>query len=141
MLDLHVEEMSLSCLAPGLRRCVHLLAALDGIQGHAAAQWGDTKTQGGTKTAAAERLVELKDELRMMPPRLVKVACLLRGYPVQSARGRYIQGILSGHSGEALRKAAGLSHRKMEDCRRWLRGVVPSTPGGEMPCATFKSKA
>lgn len=130
MLDLHVEEMSLSCLAPGLRRCVHLLEALDGLSGHAAAQWGDTKTQGGDKTPAAVRRVELLDELKAMPPRLVKIAYLLRGYPVKSTKGRYIQGILSGHSGEALRKVTGLSHKKMEGCRRWLRGVVPSTPGG-----------
>jgi hypothetical protein len=123
LLDLCAEEMALSCLAPGLRRCVHLLESLDGIQAHAAASWGE-RVQGGDKIPAAVRRSELLGELEAMPPKLVKIAERLRGYPVGTARGKYIQGILSGHSGEALRKATGLSRRRMEENRRWLAGIV-----------------
>jgi hypothetical protein len=120
----HVKEMAMACVAPGLRRCLHLLEALDGIQAHAAAQWGSTRTQGGSPAPAAERLVELKDELRIMPPKLVRIADALRGYPPKSLRGKYIQGLLKGYSGADLKHAMKLSNKAMRDNRVWLKSIV-----------------
>ena len=122
-MDFFPAEVAVSCLAPGLRRCTRLLEALDTLPIHAAASWGE-RVQGGDKIPAAVRRSELLGELEAMPPKLVKIAERLRGYPVGTARGKYIQGILSGHSGEALRKATGLSRRRMEENRRWLAGIV-----------------
>ena len=116
-------EVAVSCLAPGLRHCIRLLESLDELQGHSSPSWSE-RVQGGDKIPAAVRRSELLGELEAMPPRLVKIAERLRGYPEKSTRGRCIQGILSAHSGEALRKATGLSRKKMEENRRWLAGIV-----------------
>ena len=116
-------EVALSCLAPGIRHAIRLLESLDELQGHSSPSWSE-RVQGGDKIPAAVRRSELLGELEAMPPRLVKIAERLRGYPEKSVKGRYVRALLRGCSGEALRKTAGLSYRKMGECRRWLRGFV-----------------
>ena len=119
-----LAEMAVACLAHELRRCVHILGQLDSLGGHSAAAWGDVRVQGGDHAAQAERRVELLEELEAMPPKLVQVARRLRGYPPEGARGRYIAGLLRGLSGGDLPRAAGLSDRKMEECRKWLKSIM-----------------
>ena len=80
--------------------------------------------QGGSKAPAAERRAELIEALGGMPPRLVKIAEKLRSYRSDSARGRYVAGLLRGLSGEDLRVETRLSHKAMEENRRWLRSIV-----------------
>ena len=122
-----LQEMALASLAPALRRCVHLLEALDSLGGHStAAQWGDIRVQGGSKVPAAERRAELIEALESMPPKLLRITRQIRGYPPDSPRGRYIAGLLRGMSGEDLRRAAGLSVGKMTTCRKWLKSVMAS---------------
>ena len=116
-------EVAVSCLAPGLRHCVRLLEELDGVPGHSASSWRE-RVQGGSSAPAAERRVELMEELQAMPPRLVKIAERLRGYPPRSERGRYVAALLGGCSGSDLKQAAKLSKRAMNECRGWLKGFV-----------------
>ncbi|MFA7620807.1 MAG: hypothetical protein WCY56_03050 [Aminobacteriaceae bacterium] len=124
MVATDLEEAALAHLVPGLRRGVHLLEALDSLGGHVAVAWGDVRVLGGNHAAQAERRAELLEELEAMPLKLVKVARKIRDNPPDSQRGRYVAGLLRGLSGEDLRRAARLSDRKIEDCRRWLKSIM-----------------
>ena len=119
-----LAEIAVCCFADDLRRIIHLLGALDSVGGHSAAQWGELKVLGGDHAAQAERRAELLEELEAVPPKLLRLARKIRGNPPDSQRGRYIAGLLRGLSGEDLRGAAGLSDRKMEACRKWLRSIM-----------------
>ena len=119
-----IEETVLTEIAPVLRRCVHLLALLDSLDGHAVGQWGDVRVQGGSKTPAAERRAELLEELGAMSPKLLRLARKLWGNPPDSPRARYVAALLCGLQGEDLRKAAKLSRERLKDCRRWLRSLI-----------------
>lgn len=123
-MDIFPAEVAVACLAPGIRHAIRLLQSLDGLQGHSAAT-RDERVQGGSPAPAAERRLELLEELRRLPPKLVRLAQILRGYPVGTARGKYIAALLEGRSGSDLKQAARLSKRAMVGCRVWLKSVVP----------------
>lgn len=126
LIGTYPEEAALAHLAPGLRRCIHLLGQLDSLGGHTVAAWGVERVLGGDRTPQAERRAELLEALAGMPPKLVKIAEKLRSYRSDSARGRYIAGLLRGQSGSDLQQAAKLSCGAMEENRRWLRSIVGS---------------
>lgn len=116
-------EVALSCLAAGLRHCIRLLESLDELQGHSSPSWSE-RVQGGSPAPVAERRVELLEELRRLPPKLVRLAQILRGYPSRGERGRYVAALLEGRSGSDLKEAAKLSKRAMIECRRWIGAIV-----------------
>lgn len=119
-----VEEIAVACLADELRRCVNLLSLLDSLGGHSTAQWGEVRVQGGSKVPVAETRAEVAEALAAMPKKLVKVAEKIRGCPPASQRGRYVFGLLNGQSGNDLQRSAGLTGSRMEECRRWLKGIM-----------------
>lgn len=122
--DFCLEETGLSMFSTALRKIIALLETIDATQGHSAAQWGSTRTKGGSPAPAAERLLEAREALDRFPPRLVRIAEALRGYPVKSQRGKYVAGLLKGYSGAGLMQTAKLSRKAMEENRRWLKGIV-----------------
>jgi hypothetical protein len=80
--------------------------------------------QGGDHAAQAERRAEVAEALEAMPKKLVKVAERLRGYRLDTTKGKYVGGLLRGLSGNDLQRSAGLSDRKMATCRKWLKGIM-----------------
>ncbi len=119
-----VAEVALAHLAPELARCIRLLEALDSLNGCSSTRWGSERVQGGDHAAQAERRAEVAEALEAMPKKLVKVAERLRGYRLDTTKGKYVGGLLRGLSGNDLQRSAGLSDRKMEKNRRWLKGIV-----------------
>lgn len=122
-MDFFPAEVAVSCLAPGLRHAIRLLESLDELQGHSSPSWSE-RVQGGSPAPVAERRVELLEELRRLPPKLVRLAQILRGYPSRGERGRYVAALLEGRSGSDLKEAAKLSKRAMNECRRWIGAIV-----------------
>ncbi len=66
----------------------------------------------------------MAEALEAMPKKLVKVAERLRGYRLDTTKGKYVGGLLRGLSGNDLQRSAGLSDRKMATCRKWLKGIM-----------------
>lgn len=117
------DEAVLAELAIPLGRILRLFGQLDVLAGHTAVQWGVERVLSGVGTPAAERRVELQDELMRYPAWLVRVARRLRDNPPDSPRGRYASALLCGLTGEDLRKAAKLSREELRNCRRWLGSI------------------
>jgi len=124
LIDTCPEEVAVAAFAPDVARCIRLLSMLDVLNGCSSTRWGDVRVQGGDHAAQAERRAEVAIEMEAMPPKLACIARKVRGTPPASQRGRYIEGLLRGLSGADLMRAAGLSDRKMEKNRRWLKGIV-----------------
>ena len=124
-------EWNVSLMAGRLRAVAAIRARLNTISGFAASSWEETKTQGGSHTPQAEIRIELLERLQFFTSDEIRLSGLLTA--ADGERGRYCAGLLEGLSGEALRKATGLSHRKMEECRRWLAGIVAESLQEDIP--------
>ena len=124
LIDTCPEEVAVAAFAPDVARCIQLLSMLDVLNGCSSTRWGETRVLGGDHAAQAERRAEVAIEMEAMPPKLACIARKVRGAPPASQRGRYVSALLRGLSGSDLQQAAGLSDRKMEKNRRWLKGIV-----------------
>jgi hypothetical protein len=120
-------EVAVSRMAKRLRRVAALQARLDKLTGYTTPSL-EVRTQGGDHTTQAELRVELQERLRFYTADEIRLAELLT--TADGEKGRYSQALLAGFVGEGLRRRARLSKRAMNECRRWLSGIVEALQGG-----------
>lgn len=118
---LEAAEWNISLAAKRLRKVAAILERLEALTGYAAPSWG-VRTQGGSHVPQAEVRVELLERLQFFTSDEIRLSELLTA--ADGERGRYCAGLLVGLSGEALRRRARLSKKALEECRRWLAGIV-----------------
>ena len=117
-------EFAVSVLRKDLTECMRLLSEIElcnGIDGRASPD--DVRIQGGQRLSVEERYIVAHERLGRFHSRVIEVADTLRRAP-DSRTARYLDCLLSGKRGAALRKELKMNAAAHERMKRWLVTVL-----------------